>query len=118
MIENSPDKLSFNVAAEYASKISDYLNEFEHYWGNGNFPKATWSLNKANHQLSPYLNDEEDDLINKKFLSIQKKLRNPKKRIEVSEELQKLSRLIRIKLKERGLLIPTSDDPRFMFRKS
>jgi len=111
------EQLSFNMAMDYTMKIALYLDQFETLWSNGQLKPAMWRLKKVWHKLSPYLSKPEDDYIEKAFNSMQRMFINGGNRGIINLNLERLARHISRKLKDRGLLIPLSDDTRFLFRR-
>ncbi len=114
---DSGEQLSFNMAKDYTYRIAEYLHEFETLWAAGLLKPATWSLKKVWHMLTPYLSDDEDNELDNAFNEIQRMFIQSGVRSKLNSKLESLNRNIRKKLKARGLLIPVSSDPRFMFKK-
>jgi hypothetical protein len=113
------DMLSFNMAVDYTAKIAQYLHEAESAWERGDFRRSTWCCKKVHHKLTPFISDEEDLKIEKKLIYIQKlllNLHNKKIRSHCSFRIERILRYLGRQLNKVGLLIPTSDDPRFLFR--
>ncbi len=112
------DKLSFNMAVDYTSKIAQYMDEFETLWQKGFLKEANWGLKKVWHKLSPFLSEGDDEYIEKEFNDIQKMIISKDSRSKVNFKIEKLARHISRELNGIGLLIPVSKDPRFLFRKN
>jgi len=117
---NEKSKLSFNMAVDYNSKIAEYLHEVETKWARGNLRGSLYSLRNVWHKMSPFLEDDENKVIEKCFDKIDERLnsiKTNKDRWLISKNLEKMISYLGKKLNELGLLIPTSEDPRFLFKK-
>lgn len=114
----SGKQLSFNVAQDYAYTINTTLKNVESLWQKGKLESAMWALYSVWNMSYPFFSGEDNSAIEKSFNGMIKMWVKKKNRSFLNMNLGKINRHIRHKLNSRGMLIPNSEDPRFIFKKT
>jgi len=107
---------AFNLAMPYLERINLLLSEISSSYRNGDSLKMMFSLRSLYREIAPKLNSTERKDMKTKFGDLKKKrVITMKEKEDFFEELEEIDIQLRDYLEARGMLIPNSSDPRFMF---
>lgn len=107
----------FNVAVEYLKRLLRAFDMCERSSSEGNMELWLKWLRTAYRILSVKFEEEEDEYFEKKFKEIYKLYNNKETRITkkqiILSKLDKIEIKLRKKAQEKGMLLPSKDDPNF-----
>ena len=117
MADFKTQESAFNFAIEYLKDISTSLKMCKQYASLGNPNGWVAWLRIVYREVACKTNNKEDEEFDEEFRKINKLMNDPKEmhtqRIQILFLLDQLEIKLRKKLQQKGMLLPSKDDPRF-----
>lgn len=117
MAKFESEESAFNFAVEYLKQIAETLKVCNYMSLRQDLVGWSNTLSNLHIQLSAKTKEEEDKEFFKDFGEINTMINNPSDRIEKKGEiifkLRSLEIKLRKRLQQKGMLLPSKEDPRF-----